>query len=43
MRTDRAREVLGWEARHSAEDAFRALVGGFADEHGVPSSPPLHG
>jgi UDP-glucose 4-epimerase len=43
MRTDRAREVLGWEARHSAEDAFRALVGGFADEHGLPASPPLRG
>ncbi|MBY0176165.1 NAD-dependent epimerase/dehydratase family protein [Curtobacterium herbarum] len=43
MRTDRAREVLGWEARHSAEDAFRDLVAGFADEHGVPASPPLRG
>lgn len=43
MRTDRAREVLGWEARHSAEDAMRALVAGFADEHGVPESPPLRG
>jgi UDP-glucose 4-epimerase len=43
MRTDRAREVLGWEARHSAEDAFRDLVAGFADEHGVTASPPLRG
>lgn len=43
MRTDRAREVLGWEARHSAEDAMRDLVAGFADEHGVPASPPLRG
>lgn len=43
MRTDRAREVLGWEARHSAEEAMRALVAGFADEHGVPESPPLRG
>ncbi|GAA1493818.1 NAD-dependent epimerase/dehydratase family protein [Curtobacterium herbarum] len=43
MRTDRARDVLGWEARHSAEDAMRDLVAGFADEHGVPASPPLRG
>ncbi|NII41791.1 nucleoside-diphosphate-sugar epimerase [Curtobacterium flaccumfaciens] len=43
MRTDRAREVLGWEARHSAEDAMRDLVAGFADEHGVAASPPLRG
>jgi UDP-glucose 4-epimerase len=43
MRTDRARDVLGWEARHSAEDAMRDLVAGFADEHGVAASPPLRG
>ncbi|PYY46248.1 NAD-dependent epimerase/dehydratase family protein [Curtobacterium sp. MCBD17_023] len=43
MRTDRAREVLGWEARHSAEDAMRDLVAGFADGHGVPETPPLRG
>jgi len=43
MRTDRAREVLGWEARHTAEDALRDLVAGFADESRVPESPPLRG
>ncbi|WIB26740.1 NAD-dependent epimerase/dehydratase family protein [Curtobacterium sp. MCSS17_015] len=43
MRTDRARDVLGWEARHSAEDAMRDLVAGFADEHRVPEAPPLRG
>jgi UDP-glucose 4-epimerase len=43
MRTDRAREVLGWEARHTAEDALRDLVAGFADESHVPESPPLRG
>ncbi|MBT2502480.1 NAD-dependent epimerase/dehydratase family protein [Curtobacterium sp. ISL-83] len=43
MRTDRARSVLGWEARHSSEDALRALVGGFADRANVAASAPLRG
>jgi nucleoside-diphosphate-sugar epimerase len=43
MRTDRAREVLGWEARHSSEDALRELVAGFADGARVRASGPLRG
>ena len=43
MRTDRARAELGWEARHTSEDALRELVAGFADGANVPASGPLHG
>ncbi|MFS0729046.1 NAD-dependent epimerase/dehydratase family protein [Curtobacterium sp. 1P10AnD] len=43
MRTDRARTELGWEPRHTAEDALRELVGGFADGANVPASGPLQG
>ena len=43
MRTDRARSVLGWEARHTSEEALRALVAGFADGGNVPGSGPLRG
>ena len=43
MRTDRARWELGWEPRHTAEDALRELVGGFADGANVPASGPLQG
>lgn len=43
MRTDRARSVLGWEARHTSDDALRALVAGFADGAHVAASDPLRG
>lgn len=43
MRTDRARSVLGWEARHTAEEALGELVAGFADGASVPASGPLRG
>lgn len=43
MRTDRARTELGWEPQHTAEDALRELVGGFADGARVPASGPLRG
>ncbi|MDP4332864.1 NAD-dependent epimerase/dehydratase family protein [Curtobacterium sp. A7_M15] len=43
MRTDRARSVLGWEARHTSEEALRELVAGFADGARVPGSGPLRG
>jgi nucleoside-diphosphate-sugar epimerase len=43
MRTDRARSVLGWEARHTSEDALRDLVAGFADGANVEASGPLRG
>ncbi|WFR67830.1 NAD-dependent epimerase/dehydratase family protein [Curtobacterium flaccumfaciens] len=43
MRTDRARSVLGWEARHTSEDALRELVAGFADGARVSASGPLRG
>lgn len=43
MRTDGARSVLGWEARHTSEEALRALVAGFADGANVPGSGPLRG
>ncbi|MGN8048291.1 NAD-dependent epimerase/dehydratase family protein [Curtobacterium sp. 22159] len=43
MRTDRARSELGWEARHTSEDALRELVAGFADGARVPASGPLRG
>ena len=43
MRVDKARAELGWEARHTAEEALRELVSGFADGARVPASGPLHG
>ncbi|KQO61229.1 NAD-dependent epimerase/dehydratase family protein [Curtobacterium sp. Leaf261] len=43
MRTDRAREELGWEARHTSVDALADLVAGFADGVSVPASGPLRG
>ncbi|WP_144715383.1 NAD-dependent epimerase/dehydratase family protein [Curtobacterium pusillum] len=43
MRTDRARSELGWEARHTSEDALRELVAGFADGANVEASDPLRG
>lgn len=43
MSTDRARTVLGWEARHSATAALADLVAGFADGARVPGSGPLRG
>lgn len=43
MRVDKARSVLGWEARHTAEDALRELVVGFADGARVTGSGPLRG
>jgi len=43
MRTDKARSVLGWEARHTSEDALRELVAGFADGARVAGSGPLRG
>ncbi len=43
MRTDRARRELGWEPQHTAEEALRELVGGFADGANVEASGPLRG
>lgn len=43
MRTDRARSELGWEPRHTSEEALRELVTGFADRARVPASVPLRG
>ncbi|QKS12675.1 NAD-dependent epimerase/dehydratase family protein [Curtobacterium sp. Csp1] len=43
MQTDRARNELGWAPQHTAEDALRELVGGFADGARVPASGPLRG
>jgi nucleoside-diphosphate-sugar epimerase len=43
MRTDRARDELGWEPRHTAVEALADLVGGFADGARVPGSGPLRG
>jgi UDP-glucose 4-epimerase len=43
MRTDRARAELGWVPRHTAEEALRELVTGFADGASVPASGPLRG
>lgn len=40
LRTDRAREVLGWEPRHSSIEAFHALLDGLASGRGGPT-PPL--
>lgn len=43
MRVDKARAELGWEARHTADEALRELVAGFADGANVPASGPLRG
>jgi len=43
MRTDRARAELGWVPRHTADEALRDLVSGFADGANVPASGPLRG
>jgi nucleoside-diphosphate-sugar epimerase len=40
MDTSRAREVLGWEPRHSSIEAIRAVLSGIADAEGEPT-PPL--
>jgi nucleoside-diphosphate-sugar epimerase len=40
MDTTRAREVLGWEPRHSSLDAVRDVLSGIADAEGEPT-PPL--
>jgi UDP-glucose 4-epimerase len=40
MDTSRAREELGWHPRHSATDAFRALLEGLRDVAGM-ATPPL--
>ena len=40
MDTTRAREVLGWEPRHSAVEAIREVLSGIADAVGEPT-PPL--
>jgi nucleoside-diphosphate-sugar epimerase len=40
MDTTRARDVLGWEPRHSSVDAIRDVLSGIADAAGEPT-PPL--
>jgi UDP-glucose 4-epimerase len=40
MDTTRARELLGWRARHSATDALRDLLSGMRDGAGL-DTPPL--
>jgi len=40
MDTTRAREVLGWEPRHSSVEAIRDVLSGIADAAGEPT-PPL--
>lgn len=40
MDSSRARDLLGWEPRHTAEDALLALLEGMADASGAPT-PPL--
>jgi nucleoside-diphosphate-sugar epimerase len=40
MDTRRAREELGWEARHTSVDAIRAVLEGMANADGEPT-PPL--
>lgn len=41
MSTDRAREILGWQAETSSVDALRAVLKGLASGRGVPGSPAL--
>jgi nucleoside-diphosphate-sugar epimerase len=43
MRTDRARDELGWEARRTSVDALADLVAGFGDGANEPASGPLRG
>ncbi|WIB67235.1 NAD-dependent epimerase/dehydratase family protein [Curtobacterium sp. MCBD17_035] len=43
MRTDKAREELGWEPQHTAVEAFADLVEGFRQGSSVPASGPLRG
>jgi hypothetical protein len=40
MDTTRAREVFGWEPRHSSVDAIRDVLSGIAEAAGEPT-PPL--
>jgi UDP-glucose 4-epimerase len=40
MDTSRARSVLGWQPRRSANDAVAELLEGFADDAAFPT-PPL--
>jgi UDP-glucose 4-epimerase len=37
LRTDRAREQLGWHPEHTAHDALRSLLEGIADGTGAPT------
>jgi len=40
MSTERARNELGWSARHSAQEAVEAFLHGLRSESDVPT-PPL--
>ena len=42
MDTRRARSLLGWEPRHSSEDAVAAFLEGAFERAGSNSLPPLH-
>jgi ferritin-like metal-binding protein YciE/nucleoside-diphosphate-sugar epimerase len=42
MSSDRAREELGWEPRHSAAEALEELLEGLREGHGA-KTPPLEG
>ncbi|WP_043615517.1 NAD-dependent epimerase/dehydratase family protein [Nonomuraea candida] len=39
MKTERAREVLGWRPKHSAQDAVRELFDGLYDGAGMDTAP----
>ncbi|MEV1000243.1 NAD-dependent epimerase/dehydratase family protein [Nonomuraea sp. NPDC050202] len=39
MKTERAREVLGWQPRHSSEEAMRELFEGLHDGAGMETAP----
>jgi UDP-glucose 4-epimerase len=41
MSSERAREELGWEPRHSAVDALEELLAGMRGGHGATKTPPL--
>lgn len=43
MSTERARRVLGWEPRVSADDALATVIVGLAERTNVPASAPLRG
>jgi nucleoside-diphosphate-sugar epimerase len=43
MSTDRARTVLGWEPRVSADTELAAMITGLAERSNVPASAPLRG